>query len=740
MVRDGRVAGSTRPDQSERVLLALVCLVQLAAGAVLALTGRNPTGDNADSVAFMLGFMAPAAYLAITARRGLQPPRAWYAIALGFLLFAASRWRSIVEPSAAAVAVEGERYTALWLLGLVFVAFGVGTLASTLVGRRPADLVLESLLVAAGAFAACTAVLSGVYALSGDAVNLVLWSWTSVGLFADLLLISMTLGGLSALRRPPASVWLLLLAAALFSATDLAHYVLHARQLPVTGGVLDLLWPLSATLVAVAWHVRTGRVLAPEAQPLPRVGISAGVLVAAGAVLIAPVSGPLRDQARGAAFFVVLLAAARMRTAVTSVLALSKRLQASQADSLTSLPNRTALRSLDAAVVERSTLLIVDLDGFGDIVGGFGWAAGDEVLLRVADRLAVGLDEADMLSRVGSDEFAVLLHDADVERGMRVAEQLVGALEAEMRISGTPLRVSACAGVSMQAVNADVERMIREAERALAQAKSIGTGIVRSFAGDSGERSQDRLHMRALIRDVLRRGGDEFVPYFQPIVGRDGHLLAVEALVRWDDGQQLRMPGSFIGEVTQAGCMLAFTEHMLHRSLRDLRTAGIDVPVTVNVSPDVFDADLRTIVRSALQGSNPGQLLIEITEDALMRSPQQALTTLHELRGDGVRVLLDDFGTGWSGLSSLRDLAVDGVKLDGSFIQRMPTDTTSARIVDAVATLAAELGILVIYEGVEDLEHLVGSSPVSSGYLQGYAIARPMPIDALKAWMAAQAQ
>jgi EAL domain-containing protein (putative c-di-GMP-specific phosphodiesterase class I) len=153
--------------------------------------------------------------------------------------------------------------------------------------------------------------------------------------------------------------------------------------------------------------------------------------------------------------------------------------------------------------------------------------------------------------------------------------------------------------------------------------------------------------------------------------------------------------------------------------------------------PDLVDENLPAFVREVVAAtkSTPDQCIIEITEDAIMRDPAMAAIVLGELRSEGFRVLLDDFGTGWSGLSSLRDLVVDGLKMDGSFIERMTSDDTTARIVRAVANLAEELGVLVIYEGVEDMRIVTEFEAAASGYIQGFALARPMPIGDLAAWV-----
>lgn len=720
----------------ERALLAMVAGGQVLVGALLLLPMASATGEAMHHAAFMLGFLFPAAYLASTARRGLQPASAWYLMALGFALLASSRWPVLRDPDALNASGDG-RASGIWLAGLVCMLLAVATLAGSITGHRSRASFVDALLVALGAFALLSSILATQ--LPGHGGEQGAWSVGNVALFFDLLLISMTLGGLSGLRRPPQSVWLLLTASLLFATADIAAAVLDAHGSTVLHGVVDLVATVSAALVALAWYRRTGKVLASAVEPLPRIAVPALMLLAAGAVLLLPRTGQLDTAAQGAAFLAIALAALRMRLAVRSTIKVSAELRASAADPHTTLPNRTALRDLAGDRVQGATLVIVDLDGFGDINAEFGWTTADEVLLRVADRLAISLAPRDILARVGHDEFGLLLAETDVATAMRRAEALVAGLEEEMRIDGQLLQLSACAGVSAQAMDADVVRLMREAEQALRQAQQAGTGIVRSFAGNAGDRSQARLHLRARLREVLRGDGSDFVPHVQPIVSPcDGTLFAVEALARWQDGEALRSPAEFLDEIANVDGVGAFTSIMLRRSLQSMRDAGLAAPVCVNVSPASFDPALPALVAQALAhtGSTPGQLIIEVTEDAIMRDPAVAADVLAGLRAAGVRVLLDDFGTGWSGLSTLRDLSVDGLKLDGSFVRGMQEDPTTLAIVESVVQLAERLGLLVVYEGIEDPVQLQGLRSDAGALVQGFAVARPMPVAEFAVWSA----
>jgi EAL domain-containing protein (putative c-di-GMP-specific phosphodiesterase class I) len=302
-----------------------------------------------------------------------------------------------------------------------------------------------------------------------------------------------------------------------------------------------------------------------------------------------------------------------------------------------------------------------------------------------------------------------------------------------------PLRITMCAGVAAAGGDAPtIDSMLRDADDALIRAKADGPGLVRVHSGGASERSQERLHRRTEIRAAFEAGGKDFLVYYQPIVRiEDQSVFAVEALVRWRHEGSVLPPGAFIQDLVQSGSMAALTKHMLATSLRELRDAGLDFAVTVNVPPELISDELIAQTTAAVRstGSSNEQLILEITEESLMRSPETAARILNDLRSHGIRVELDDFGTGWSGLSSLRDLAVDGLKIDFSFVSRMITDSTARAIVHGVSAVASDLGILVIYEGVEDREVEELLRAEYAGCLQGYGIGRPMPIEDLVRWV-----
>jgi diguanylate cyclase (GGDEF)-like protein len=738
--REPRTA-STRAETG----LVLACAVAVIAfAATVPLSLPHDLSVVAKSVGFFLSFGLAAAHLFFRAAKGRASDQGWAWIGGALLIFAAANVWAMLDVMYDLPQTVPPAADVLWFVAFPLLIGGVARLVRARVPQRGRAAFIDAMLVATGFFAIGATWLSIVLSRAPITASDYTVAFGTIDLFGILFVLGITLGAAQASNwNPPRSIWLLLAAAIIFSITDAVYAVQIDHGNYAAGGWLDLGWPLSAFAFSLAAHSRSngraaGRSKATAAEPIHSV-VPSAMILAAIFVLLLPVPGPLSTIAQLSAITAILLSVLRMDRAVRSALALAEQLRIARIDPLTGLPNRRALRALLPDGPTGGVFVAFDLDGLGEVNATFGTSVGDRVLLLVASRISSSVRDVDIVARVGGDEFGVLLRNVDYVAAARIAESLVTKLEAEMSAEGHSLRISACAGVSSQATETcDIDQLITEAENALREAKRIGTGLVRTFSGITGERSQRRLRLRAEIKDVFRRGGSEFVPYFQPITSvRDGSILAVEALVRWHHDGEVLAPGEFLPEVEMSGSMANLTRHMLHSALAELRSAGLDCPVTVNMPPDLVDENLPAFVREVVAAtkSTPDQCIIEITEDAIMRDPAMAAIVLGELRSEGFRVLLDDFGTGWSGLSSLRDLVVDGLKMDGSFIERMTSDDTTARIVRAVANLAEELGVLVIYEGVEDMRIVTEFEAAASGYIQGFALARPMPIGDLAAWV-----
>lgn len=739
--RDPR-AGSTRTETG----LVVACAVATALFALtLPLNLSHDASIIVKTIAFFLTFGLAAAHLFFRSLRGRASDQGWAWIGAALVTFAVAETWSVLNEFLGWA--DGAQLAAdvLWLVAFPLVIGGVGRLVRARVQQRGADAVLDATLVATGFFAMGAAWLSIVLDKAPIVADDYAVAFGTIDVFGSLVVLGIALGAAqSSSWNPPRSVWLLLVAAIGFSVTDAVYSVMVDHGTYTAGGLLDLGWPLSALAFSAAAHSRSNGRAPGRPAPTPteevHSAVPAAMILTAIFVLLLPVLGPLASIAQLSAIAAIVLSVIRMDRAVRAALALAEQLRVARIDPLTGLPNRRSVRALTSAELKGGVFLAFDIDGLGDVNATFGTTVGDRVLLLVANRISSSVRDNDLVARVGGDEFGILLRNVEPDVAARIAESIVTKLETEMSAEGHSLRISACAGVSSLAgTDVDIDALITEAENALREAKKIGTGLVRSYSGLTGERSQERLRLRAEIKEAFRTGAKDFVPYFQPITSiADGSILGVEALVRWRKDGVVLAPGQFLPEIERSGSMGLLTAHMVEASLRELRDAGLDCPVTVNIAADLVDMALPKLIRdiAVATKSLPEQVIIEITEEAIMGNPVLGARVLGKLRRDGFRVLLDDFGTGWSGLSTLRDLAVDGLKIDHSFVSRMTTDAGTATIVRAVAQLAEQLDVLVIYEGVEDMDEVERYEVPSGGYIQGYALARPMPIEALVEWVA----
>lgn len=726
-------------SRSEFALLGILSLAALIAVGSVAFPIAGDFGWFLKSSGSFFVYLAAALLLLSVARK--RGEEEWVLIALAmFVLCVATliyfydvQWEINGDPV--------ELGSIVWLFMYPMLGFGVSKAIRLRERMLTRAALLESGIVAFSTFALGATIIA-------ERLDDVSWSAhffdvivNLASVLADLAILGLLLAAAQRMKwNAGVRVWSFLVATMLLAAFDAEYTIEYLRGDYVTGSFIDLGWPASAVLLAVA-------ALLPESPPdrLPPLGESSVVIpgiftFGAALSLLLTADHPVHLIARFAAMSAIVMAALRMQHSVKTATGLAQTLAAGLADVLTGLPNRRALLALEQESVGDAALIVLELDGLGDARGVYDVSTGDEMLKVVVQRVLATIRSEDVLVRLGDDKFAVLLHDCNPRVATRIAETLVARIEEEALVLGHPIMLSASAGVAMHN-GTGIERLLLQAAEALEEAQSLGTGLVRTFAMGSGERSQERLRIRTAIKETLRRSPHDFVPYFQPIVDlASGDLIAVEALVRWQRGDRVLGPAEFLNEVEQSGAMLSLTDHMLSTAMITLRDAHLNVPVTVNVSPDLVDGDLCNRVLDAIRGSGstPEQLIVEVTEDVIVRDTALAAQVLGDLRALGVRIYLDDFGTGWSGLSSLRDFAMDGIKLDASFVGGMWDGGRNDTIVDGVASIAANLGLLVIYEGLEATDQIPALRARAKGAVQGYAVARPMPIESLVEWVRAR--
>jgi diguanylate cyclase (GGDEF)-like protein/PAS domain S-box-containing protein len=411
-------------------------------------------------------------------------------------------------------------------------------------------------------------------------------------------------------------------------------------------------------------------------------------------------------------------------------------------DQLTGLPNRVVIaRAMDAVKEERVALLLVDLAHFGDVSERFGHAASDELLRHAAVRIREHLRSLDTLGHVGADDFAIVLPGADAVAATRMARDLEAAFAEPFDIVGRPLLTRANFGIAVRPDHGrDALTLLRCSEVAVGHAAATGGGIAVYDAARDAERAE-RMTLLAELQDVIGRNALSIA--FQPSVDvRTGAPVALEALARWVHPTRGAIPPStFIPLAEYSGLITSVTRQMLRGAIdacRSWHEAGEQLAVAVNVSlRDLGDPEFPTLVREMLGGLDPRFLVLEITESLVIADREHVMRTLAQLRDMGVRLALDDFGSGLSSLTQLHELPVAQVKLDRVFAQRLSASGGDS-VARAAIELAHALGLEAVAEGVEDAATLSRLGELSCDLAQGYLLATPMPPEEVLDWVRAQ--
>ncbi|MEI7445373.1 MAG: GGDEF and EAL domain-containing protein [Burkholderiales bacterium] len=422
-----------------------------------------------------------------------------------------------------------------------------------------------------------------------------------------------------------------------------------------------------------------------------------------------------------------------------------KRLMhASLHDALTGLPNRVYLtHQLEEALKHEraAAVLYVDLDRYKIINDTLGHSVGDQVLIEVARRFRESIRPDDVAGRIGGDEFILLLLDLqDRTEIERLARKVLAAIEKPFVLMNRAYFLSASIGVAVSPEDGrDAHLLIKCADSAMYRVKSEGRNDVRFFAGDLSDERSDQLQLGAEFPLALQRG--EVDLHYQPVLAvGERRIVGIEALMRWRHPiRGLLLPEKFLPAAEQSNLVREVGLWAIRRALDDRVELGIDryqdVAISVNISPrqlaeDGFLAQLNALL--AERNVPPSLLRLELTENALIDNSDKTIALLAELRRLGIKVIIDNFGTGYASLSYLKNLPVDGIKIDRTFIRGLPEDRGNAAIIQAITTLAGKLGLQAMAEGVETSAEMRALRSFDCDRMQGSFISDPLPLSQLR--------
>jgi diguanylate cyclase (GGDEF)-like protein len=569
----------------------------------------------------------------------------------------------------------------------------------------------------------------------------------------DLVLVA-AIAGITAVRGVQmGSRWALLASGLLaFAAADVVYGLQVTAETYVLGTPLDAGWAIGLALMAM-W-VDGATQARRTATPVPRqatlaaaLAVSSVAAVAGLGVLVLSSQVPVSTLALGLAAGALLAAGVRAQLAARLLERMAEqRLVAAATDELTGLPNRRALYAeghtrLAEPGCRRQALLMLDLDRFKEVNDKLGHRAGDQLLIQMGARLQENLRGDDALARLGGDEFAVLLDDAGHDEAVHAAARLSAAVGEPLIVEDTSLSIGVSIGIALFPDDGpDLSALLRKADIAMYKAKtSQQAHHVYSTADDADAAAN--LETVNELRTALK--SDQLVLHYQPKVDLDtGEVHSVEALVRWDHPTRgLLYPGAFLSLVEESGLMPALTQVVLAQALdqvADWHRAGHALTVAVNISASsLVDTDLPSQVASMLaaRGVPSSALQLEITEEFLMVNRDLARAILTSLRNSGVKISVDDFGTGYSSLAYLRDLPIDEIKLDNSFVIPMIHDARTAAMVSSTIKLAHSLGLRIVAEGVETAGTYTELTRMGCDQAQGYFMSRPVPAAELNHWL-----
>ena len=410
-------------------------------------------------------------------------------------------------------------------------------------------------------------------------------------------------------------------------------------------------------------------------------------------------------------------------------------------DALTGLPNRTLFQQLvEQALIsarrnnDHAALLMIDLNRFTSVNDTLGHEVGDQLLQQVGQRFRQVLRDEDILSRIGSDEFAVaLLSVTKREHSGLVAEKLLAALETPFVIGAQALHIGACIGIAVYPEDGlDTAALLRFSDVARKRVQGHSESSYLFYSPEMNQRAKEQWQLEGELRQALK--GHELLLHYQPKVSlRSGRIVGAEALIRWSHPQHgMIPPGKFIPLAEETGLILELGSWILDEACRQIRCwldGGLEmVPIAINLSARQFNHQLPGRLQAAIERhGTPCELLtLEITESLLVRGQEKVIPIMNELVAMGFCLSLDDFGTGYSSLAYLKKFPITTLKIDRAFVIGVPDDENDSAIAQAIVTMGKQLRQEIVAEGVETLEQMAFLRSLGCDQLQGFLFSPPV--------------
>ena len=619
-------------------------------------------------------------------------------------------------------------------------------------GHRELSVWLDGVIAGLGAAAVCASFAFDtiLHTIGGSATSVAVNLAYPIG---DLILLALAMCAVVMVPGRPARLLLFAAGCAVMAVGDTVYLVQSSAGTYEVGTLLNLTWPAAIFLLSASvWLPTSVRSGATRFDRMPRFVVPGLAAVAGILILMVGNTQHVSRVALGLAMATLAAAGVRLAMSLRSLNTLTEeRRHQAVTDELTGLGNRRYLLdeldrsfgTLDGAHRgqgrRRLALLLIDLDHFKEINDSFGHPTGDALLRQIGPRIGGAVRPGDVVARLGGDEFAVLLSGADAAAATEVAERITSALVAPITVDGASLHVGASIGIAVAPEHAaDTAELLRCADVAMYRAKGAHSSFdTYEAALDDGA---DRLRLMEELRVAMRSG--ELALHFQPQIDlRTGEVVAVEALLRWPHRRLgLVPPDQFLPLAEESGMISHLTEWVLEEAVAACAQwwrAGHQAAVSVNLlATDLLDTSLPDQVTEILarHGLPPRALVLEITETMVMADLTRARRVIKCLSDSGIVVSIDDFGTGFSSLAYLSDLAVGELKLDKMFISRLRVGETPGRdesIVRSVMNLGHALGLRVVAEGIERLDLIDFLVELGCDRGQGFGIEAPRPANQL---------